>query len=277
MKYKLICVDIDGTLLDDDKKLLPQVKKAVRNVAKMGIQIALVSGRMPAGVDSIEKELGVPCIKVCNAGTYIVLGGQCIYSEHLAPSTMQRVYEEIAEKNQVPLWIFREEEWFVTEIDQYIEREIEIIKYQPEIVTVDGLAEQWTKEGTGPNKVLIAAKPKKLWVIYQQMKEQVWPDIDIARSADTFIEIFPKGISKGKALTKLCRRLNIDLAETIAFGDHELDIPMIEAAGLGIAMGNAIEELKEKADFVTKANNEAGVAFALERYLLQEGKEDVVW
>ncbi len=277
MKYKLICVDIDGTLLDDDKKLLPQVKKAIADVAKMGIQIALVSGRMPAGVDSIEKELGVPCIKVCNAGAYMVLGDQCIYSEHLLPSTMKRVYEEIAEKNHVPLWIFREKEWFVTEIDRYIEREIKIIQYQPKIVTVDGLAEQWTREETGPNKVLIAAEPKKLWAIYQQMKEQVWTDIDIARSADIFLEIFPKGMSKGKALTKLCNQLNIDLAETIAFGDHELDIPMIEAAGLGIAMGNAIEELKEKADFVTKANNEAGIAYALERYLLKEGKEDVVW
>lgn len=277
MKYKLICVDIDGTLLDDDKKLLPQVKKTIRDVAKMGIQIALVSGRMPAGVDSIEKELGVPCIKVCNAGAYMVLGDQCIYSEHLLPSTMKRVYKEFAEKNHVPLWIFREEEWFVTSVDQYIEREIKIIQYQPQIVTVDGLAAQWIREGTGPNKVLIAAEPKKLWAIYQQMKEQVWTDIDIARSADIFLEIFPKGMSKGKALTKLCNQLNIDLAETIAFGDHELDIPMIEAAGLGIAMGNAIEELKEKADFVTKANNEAGIAYALERYLLKEGKEDVVW
>lgn len=70
MKYKLICMDIDGTLLDDDKKLLPQVKQSLLDVAKKGVYIALASGRMPAGVDNIEKELGIQCIKICNAGTY---------------------------------------------------------------------------------------------------------------------------------------------------------------------------------------------------------------
>ena len=65
----------------------------------------------------------------------------------------------------------------------------------------------------------------------------------------------------------ICRNLQIDLKDTVAFGDQELDLPMILAAGTGIAMGNAIPLLKEKADFVTKSNNEAGVAYALERYL----------
>ncbi len=103
--------------------------------------------------------------------------------------------------------------------------------------------------------------------IHEEMKDGVWPDVDIAYSADTFIEIFPKGVDKGKALTIVCNHLGIDLQNVMAFGDQELDIPMIEAAGTGVAMGNAIPALKEKADFVTGTNNEDGITNALEHYL----------
>lgn len=267
MKYRLICLDIDGTLLDDGKKLDPQVRQAVQDASGMGIEIVLASGRMPAGVELIEKELGVDCIKICNAGTYVILGNQRFSAEYLLPRTMKIVYEDIADKNQVPLWIFQEREWFVTGIDQHIEREIEIIQYQPKIADADKLAEQWEKEGTGPNKLLIAAAPEKIKAIYGQMKEQALPDIDIACSAEHLIEIFPKGVTKRTALIKICEKLQIKPQETIAIGDQEVDIPLIEAAGVGIAMGNAIEELKQKADYITRSNNEAGVAHALEHYL----------
>lgn len=267
MNYELICVDIDGTLLNDEKKLLPQVREKLRAAAAKGSRIALVSGRMPAGVNSIEKELGIPCVKVCNAGTYIIVGEQCICTEYMMPKVMRDIYLEIARKNNLPLWIFQEQKWFVSEIDRFIKREIEIIRYQPEVVDVEALADKWEEEGTGPNKLLLAAEPEKIQEIYDRLKEENWPEIDIARSADTFLEIFPKGMSKGRALLTICERLDVDIKNTIAFGDHELDIPLIEAAGTGVAMGNAIEELKAKADFVTKTNNEAGVAYALEYYL----------
>lgn len=269
MKYQLVCIDIDGTLLNDEKKLLPQVKKSIRDAVEKGIQVALISGRMPAGVDSIEKELGVRCVKVCNAGTYIILNDQCIHTEHLLPSTMKSIFREIAKKNQIPLWIFQERKWFVTDMDRYIQREIEIIQYQPEIVDAENLADLWEKEDKGPSKLLVAADPKLIQEIHEDMKKRNWPDIDVACSADTFLEIFPKGTTKRTALAAVCSKLNIDLKNTIAIGDQELDIPMIEAAGAGVAMGNAIEALKEKADFVTKSNNEAGVAYALDHYLNQ--------
>lgn len=268
-RYRLICADIDGTLLDDNKKLLMQVKHSLRSAAQKGIRIALASGRTPAGVELVEKDLGMPCIKICNAGTYVLLGDQCISMKTLLPGTVQNIYMDIAKKNNLPLWIFREREWYVTDVDHYIEREIEIIKYHPQIVSVENLADMWKQNHTGPNKLLIAADPEIILAIQQEMTEKNWPDIDMACSADTFLEIFPKGVTKGTALSDICERLDIRLEDTIAFGDQELDIPMIEKAGVGIAMGNAIDELKEKADFVTKTNNEAGIAYALEYYLAE--------
>lgn len=267
MKWELICVDIDGTLLDDCKRLLPDVKESLRRTADCGVQIALASGRMPVGVALIEEELGIDCIKICNAGTYTIVGGKCIHEERLQPDMIRYIYDRIAEKYSLPLWIFRGREWFVTGIDQNIEREMEIIHYTPEIVDAKKLADAWERESLGPNKLLVSAEPAQIQEICQELRGWTDGEFDMARSADRLLEIFPKGINKGKALAALCQELGIDLKKTIAFGDQELDIPLIETAGVGIAMGNAIQELKDRADYVTKTNNEAGVAFALERYL----------
>lgn len=267
MKYKLLCIDIDGTLLDDKKRMPASVKTSLRKVSDLGIRIALASGRMPAGVEMIEKELGIDCIKICNAGTYILMKEKCIGTEYLTIDSMRSIYQSVAEKRKTPLWIFCEKDWYVTDVDTYVEREMRIIPYKPEIIAVDKLAERWQREGKFPNKLLIAGDPEMIQGVRHDMKNSMWSDIDVANSADIFIEIFPKGVNKGKALTTVCNYLGIGLEEVMAFGDQELDIPMIEAAGTGIAMGNAIPQLKEKADFVTKTNNEAGIACALEYYL----------
>lgn len=268
MNYQLICLDLDGTLLDDQKKILPRARESVKQAAEQGIKIALVSGRMLSAVDPIEEELGISCIKACNAGTYILKDGQCISSEYLLADTMKRIYEEIAERYQMPLWIFRHNRWFVTGSDRYVEKESEIIHHRPEFADVEELAAEWAKEGTGPNKLVLAASPDEITEIYNVIAAQNRTDLDMARSADTFLEIFPKGVTKGTALKAICQSLDVKPENVIAFGDHELDVPMIEAAGVGIAMGNAIDELKDKADFVTKSNNEAGVAYGLEHYLV---------
>ncbi len=267
MKYKLVCVDIDGTLLDDNKQLLPQVRKSLRDAAQNGIKIAFGSGRMPAGVELIERKLGISCIKICNAGTYILMGEQCISAEHLSIDSMRSIYHRYAQEREIPLWIFEGRDWYVTDEDLFTEREAAVLLCQPKVIDLEELADQWQREGKKPNKLLLAADAEQVREMYQDMLENQYQEMSMARSAETYLEIFPKGINKGTALRTICNALGIGLEETIAIGDQELDIPMIEAAGLGIAMGNAIPKLKEKADFVTKTNNEAGVAYALEQYL----------
>lgn len=178
-------------------------------------------------------------------------------------------------KNHLPLWIFEKRKWYVTDVDQYVEWEMEMIKYQPEIVAIERMADMWNRNQTGPNKLMIAADPETIPVIRQKIAEKNLIDIDMACSADIFLEIYPKGVSKGLAMSAICEKLGISPERTIAFGDQELDISMIEQAGLGIAMGNATDELKEKADFVTKTNNEAGIAYVLESILTDRLKKPV--
>ncbi len=267
MKYKLICVDVDGTLLNDEKKIPEPVKESLKKAAKMGIQIALVTGRMPAGADLVEKELSLSCIKACSAGTYILLGERCIHMKYMMPKVMKEIYVEFALKNNLPLWIFQGRKWYVTAIDAYVRQEMEIIQYIPEVVKIETLIQRWEDEKTGPNKLLIAADTTTICRIEKEMKKMALSEVDMALSSENYLEIFPKGVTKGEALATICKSLKIKLADTIAFGDQELDIPMIEKAGLGIAMENAIDEVKEAADFVTKSNEAAGIAYALEKYL----------
>lgn len=264
MKCRLICVDLDGTLLTDDKKLNRRDIEALQKAEAGGIKIAFITGRMPAATELIAGQSGISCILACNAGAYILEGEQCIHTEYLSAETMRDIYKEI-EPFGIPLWIFRHKQWFVTAKDHFVEEEEKLIQYTPESVSMEELAFQWEKEGTGPNKVLVGTEPLLVRKIYEILKER--QDADMACSSPNYLEIFPKGMNKGKALRLICERKGIKAEETMAFGDQELDIPMLEEAGIAVAMGNAIDELKRKADFVTRTNNEAGIAYALNHYL----------
>ena len=271
MKYRLLCVDLDGTLLTDHKKLNEQDIEALKEAAAKGIKIALVTGRMPATTEPIARQLGIPCIMACNAGTYILEEGRCIHAENLSVEAMKSIYKKI-ETFEIPLWIYRDKKWYVTAKDQFVEAEEELVQYTSELVSVEELASKWEKEGKGPNKVLIGAEPALVQKMHEILRSQ--QNVDMACSSPNYLEIFPKGMNKGKALRLICEKEGLRREETIAFGDQELDIPMLEEAGIAVAMGNAIDELKGKADFITKTNNEAGIAYALKHYLKRKGMED---
>lgn len=264
MKYKLFCIDLDGTLLTDSKEIDPRDIEAIRAVSEQGVKIALVTGRMPAATDMIAKRLGIPCIRACNAGTYIIKDNQCINAEYLSVETMKEVYESVR-LFEIPLWIFRKRQWYVTSKDSFVETEEHVIDRMAEVASVEELAERWQQERFGPNKLLVGAEPSVIQEIYMVLVK--CQDVDIACSAEYYLEIFPRGMNKGKALRLICEKEKIEISDTAAFGDQELDIPMLETAGTAVAMGNAIDELKQMADYVTKSNNEAGIAYAIEHYL----------
>lgn len=266
MKYRLFCIDLDGTLLTDDKKIRDQDRRAIKKAVDQGVKIALITGRMPAATEPIARELGISCIMACNAGTYILEEDECIHTEYLSVDTMKGIYEAIKPFG-IPLWIFRGRKWYVTGKDGFVEEEEAIIQYKAELASVDELAAKWDIE-EGPSKILVGAGAGLVQSIHEILSNR--QDVDMAYSAPEYLEIFPKGINKGKALRLICEKKGIAREESVAFGDQELDIPMLEEAGIAIAMGNAIEQLKEKADFVTKTNNEAGIAYAIEHYLMEE-------
>lgn len=264
---KALCLDIDGTLLDDKKTIPDYVRTTLKRAHEKGIRIILASARMPAGVELIERQLGLPCEKMCNAGAYLLVKGECVFSKHFSPETLEHIYKTYVEPNDLGIWIFQDKQWYVNKIDSFISREIEIVQYIPMDINVSALVEKWKKEGTGPSKLLIAAEPEKIREFQADIIRENYPDIDVARSSEFFLEAFPKGVSKKSAMEIIAESLGISVKQVAAFGDQQMDIPMVEAAGFGIAMGNAVNELKDCADYITITNNEGGVAYAIEHYL----------
>lgn len=267
MNYKLIAADIDGTLLDDEKKLPALVRDTLRHGYQKGIQIALLSGRMPLAVELVEQELGIPCIKACSAGTCVILDADTMRIQQISPEVVRAVYHKIAEPYRIPLWIYQGRRWVVTQVDDYVRRESRIIHHEPEQFSMNACWEQWAREKTGPNKLLFGAHPDVIQALHQELEPFRSQGLDFAQSDATYMEIFPEGVTKGSALRMICEELGIRQEETIAFGDQELDLPLLEAAGFAVAMGNGIPRLKEMADYVTVSNNEAGVAVALQKLL----------
>lgn len=263
---RLLCLDLDGTLLNDHKEIDPRDVEAIQKAAADGVTIALITGRMPAATENIVKTLQVSCILACNAGTYILEKGSCIYSEYLPLEAMQKVYG-VAQEHALPLWSFRHEEWMVTDLDEAVEQEIRTIRHMPQIINYQNLEKEWAAGKKSPNKLLIGANPSKVQEIYGILQDMKIDGMDMACSAPTFLEIFPKGMNKGKALRMICKEKEIAREATMAFGDQELDAPMIQEAYIGIAMENGIPDIKEAARFVTKSNNDAGVAYGIAKYL----------
>lgn len=267
-KYDLICMDLDGTLLDEKKQISERAKKALYEAKERGIYIAFISGRMLHAVELIEKQLGFKCIEGSSAGTYITMDGKCIESHTMDCDDMLFVYDNYAKKYNIPLWIFQANNWYVTEVDEMVENESKIINYSPEVVNPHELARRWKEEGIRPNKVLIGADEKIVDEIKNNLESADLQNLSFARSAPVYLEIAPKGVNKGTAIAEICNKLNLDVEKTIAFGDQELDVSMIQAAKTGVAMGNAPDHVKEVADIITLSNEEDGVAVAMEKYVL---------
>mgnify|MGYP002679423437 FL=1 len=267
-KYDLICMDLDGTLLDEKKQISERAKKALYEAKERGIYIAFISGRMLHAVELIEKQLGFKCIEGSSTGTYITTDGKCIESHTMDCDDMLFVYDNYAKKYNIPLWIYQANNWYVTEVDEMVENESKIINYSPEVVNPHELARRWKEEGIRPNKVLIGADEKIVDEIKHNLESADLQNLSFARSAPVYLEIAPKGVTKGTAIAEICNKLNLDVEKTIAFGDQELDVSMIQAAKTGVAMGNAPDHVKEVADIITLSNEEDGVAVAMEKYVL---------
>lgn len=265
MGYLLICMDIDGTLVNDEHIVPEKVVSAVKKAADRGIKTALISGRYPKGVRLAEKMLDTECIKVSYAGGYIFDKNGCQFSKTFDIELALQVYD-IAKEYGGDCWFFCGEDWYVTEDNEWVDYERGAVQADPIIIDIDTLNNMCRDEHISPNKVLITGDVDTVNRIYMRLIEEEL-DVQLLFSLANYLEVMPLDVNKGKALEVLCELNNIAPDETIAFGDQEIDIPMIVKAGVGVAMDNGVEELKKNADFVTKSNNESGIAYALDKLL----------
>lgn len=222
----------------------------------------------------LQKELGIlhhPLI--CFNGGYVIhtldpVQPVVLDSVRINATTCSSIVEKAKAAN-LHLSIFEEDHWYTTYEDQWTERETRITKSTPTITSLDTVLKRWHQSSTGAHKIMCMGDEKDIHEMEGILQNTFADQIHVYRSKSTYLELAPKAVSKATALALVLEKcFGIGLSEVMAFGDNYNDIEMIRAAGLGIAVSNARDEVKAVAKELTANSKEDGVAIAIEKYLL---------
>ena len=271
-KIRAVCTDIDGTLLDSNRELSQRTIAAIKQLDK-NIPVILASSRMPSAMFHLQKQLDIlhhPLI--CFNGGYAihVTGNDTMVLDSVRiDANIAAQIVSLVNHAALHVSIFEEDCWYSPREDQWTERETRITKGIPIIDNLTPILDRWQNDNTGAHKIMAMGDEHVVDQVEKKLHDDFGSRIHIYRSKSTYLELAPKSISKASALKLVLKnRFDIDLSEVMAFGDNYNDIEMIQAAGLGIAVGNARPEVKAVAKDITLNSKEDGVAVAIEKYFL---------
>lgn len=263
MKYKLIAMDIDDTLLRKDKTLSPVTKAALMRAQENGVRLAVASGRLPYGVRPYALELDIfhhgGYYMGFNGGAILnsrdeLIGSSCLDSRYIRP-----VYDILRPTNITTMVHKGANIYADSKVNPYTRIESDVIGLPLNVVDDLPSFIDWDI-----HKFLLSGDPDELKETEKKLIEALGDEVDIYLSAPWFLEVMPKGVTKGSGLQAICDDAGVDIRDAVAFGDSYNDIYMLKAAGLGVAMGNAEQAVKDAADRVTLDCDHDGIAVMLE-------------
>jgi Cof subfamily protein (haloacid dehalogenase superfamily) len=269
MRYKLMLIDCDRTLLNDDGCVTERTRRAIKDSIARGVKVVFASGRAPGGVENVIKAIGAESIfdyYVCyNGGIILRSRDKYIINEnYLTVDDVIRITENVYCEPRT-CYVLTQDRIICN--DTNIHATIEADKNSIEVIKGD-VRLLGDKEKIF--KVVFADEKERLDETELRIPETLRKQYNVTRSEPNNLEFVSRYASKGRALIKLAEVLNIRIEDTICFGDSGNDSSMIELAGTGVAMGNANEELKGIADIITDNNNNDGLAKAIEKYVLTD-------
>ncbi|GFZ76798.1 5-amino-6-(5-phospho-D-ribitylamino)uracil phosphatase YcsE [Paenibacillus marchantiophytorum] len=244
--YKLIALDMDGTLLNEDKKISDENREAIQQATALGKTVIMSTGRGAISAMPYIEELGLNTPLVVVNGSEVWESPTKLHKRTLLATETVRNLHTLAQEHDC--W------WWAYSVDQGV------FNRESEQLDIEGQA--WLKFG------FYTENPEKLQRIRGIVEN--WGILEITNSHPSNIELNPRGISKASGVEMVCQLLGIQMSEVIAMGDSENDITMIREAGLGVAMGNAQDEVKRIADVTTVTNEEHAVAKVIRTYMLQD-------
>lgn len=277
MIIKAIVLDIDGTLLNTGKIISEKTKQALIAAQEKGIKVILASGRPTTGMLELAEQLEMTkyegfLVSYNGARVTDCLTKKVLFNQAMSIETGQAILEHLKKFDVIPM-IDKEDYLYVNDVYSGMldlpDGAFNIIEYEArggnfKLSEIDDLA----AFATFPiNKTLIAAQPEYLQKIAPALHAPFDEIVTAAFSAPFYFEFTDKGIDKAKALNTVFPEMGIHSENIIAFGDGHNDRSIIEYAGIGVAMGNAVDALKEIADDVTLSCDEDGIAAGLEKYL----------
>lgn len=264
---KLIGLDIDGTLINSRKEISEKTKITLIKAMKEGHKVVIVTGRPTPGARELADILDFKkyggLLSTYNGGAITDCKENKTLTSH--PMDMKLAREIVAFSKNLDLEIILpyEETIYSRAKGKYAVSEAKNVNMNLEVI--ENLEDV---VNFCPNKILFAQDPDRIDEPIKNLKEKFGEETEQMKSARYFYEVMPKGPSKGKSLLEIAEIFDIDQKDIIAFGDEMNDISMLEMAGVGVAMGNAVPKIKEIADYITLSNDEDGIAYYLERFVL---------
>ncbi len=276
MQMKAIVLDIDGTLYNHQKQISKKTKVSLLKAQEQGIKVILASGRPTTGMWEAAREWALDKhhgLLVSYNGSKVIdcSTGEELFNQAMTVAEGKAVLEHM-KAFDVTVMIDKEDYMYVNDVFSctldYKGQPLNVVEYEAR----GGFYKLCEKEDLAAfldypiNKILTAGEPQYLLEVVEQMKDPFEGKLNCVFTADFYFEFTAQGIDKAKALDTVLSPMGIEAKDVVAFGDGHNDRTMIEYAGLGVAMENAVEELKLAADRVTASNDEDGIARVLEEY-----------
>ncbi len=265
--YKAVFLDMDGTLLRSDHSVSDATIQTIRTLTGKGIPVILVSARPLNAVLPTFHAIGIPDhypIITLN-GSYIVEAEKPIFQATIDLPTVAGVADQVR-PFKATIAYYLQREWYSETNDAWTEHEQKIMDIKIKVGPLAELIKDWSARGIAPNKMMVMSEPPAIAEIQQHLRSIYDGQLNIYPSKPTYLEVMDSLGSKSHAVKFISERLKLAPSEIIAIGDNYNDIEMIKFAGMGVAMGNAPDDIKAIADYVTDTNNDDGVRKALEKF-----------
>ncbi len=261
MEYRLLALDLDGSLLEPDLSVLPQTANSIARLMRSGVIVTLATGRAFPSAKKYADMLGIDCPLICYNGAVIKnTAGQILYESFLPPQLVRAV-AAACEAHRWYLQLYSDDRIAVERVTAHTENDPD---YQNmPTVEVGPLSE--AKLGPTP-KMLTRCAPGESERRAEALRRISGGGLYITDSSPGTVEMMSREAGKAAALARLCGSLCIDLTRTVVCGDGGNDLDMIKAAGLGCATANAAPEVKESADYVCTGNNGHGVFEVINKF-----------
>jgi len=269
-RISLVISDVDGTLVDPDKRLTDPSRRAVCRLRERGIAFTIVSSRPPFGLRMLVEPLSLELPLGAFNGGAIVAPDLRAIEQHLVPEQVARESLAMLDGFAVDVWFFTIDSWLVRDLSaHYVPRERRTVQAEPQLVASFDPYLAHAAKIVGSSSDF-----DRLAECEAAMRASLGERASVSRSQPYYLDITPAGLSKGTFVDGLSRRLAVPAEEIAVLGDMENDLEMFRRAGFSIAMGNASDEVKRRASCVTASNKEEGFALAIERYILGDAASE---
>lgn len=268
MKTKLICSDVDSTLVDDYKKLSPKNREAIRKaVLEEGMHFAIISGRIAPSVRRYMDEIGITGVVPSLGGCLIEDWDGTIIEENVVDGRLAAKINDLIKAMDCLCFAYHHNDWYIDPGHP------DWIKSEADATDTIGVVEDLTGlfSRINPNKLLgVHSDTDRVKRLSDAILERYSNEVDCFLSSPMYLEIVPKGVNKGTAVDALCRHYGIERSNVLAIGDYYNDIDMLKIVGVPVTVRNAPDDIKAVARYVTESDcNNSAVAEALERFVVR--------